>query len=127
DDSSNYKGTAEHFAGGHHTVVHSRGEYARFEADKVIHTNTAESFFALLKRGHYGIFHSLSKRHLPRYCDEFAFRWKHRKVSDGHRMTALIDNAEGKRLKYRGPISRLVNPEASAGGCGGCEAIPACP
>jgi transposase-like protein len=54
DDSSIYRGRSEHFAGGHHTVVHSRGEYARFEGDQVIHTNTAESFFALLKRGHYG-------------------------------------------------------------------------
>ncbi|WP_157212213.1 transposase [Desulfomonile tiedjei] len=31
------------------------------------HVNTAESFFALLKRCHYGIFHSLSKLHLFRY------------------------------------------------------------
>jgi transposase-like protein len=101
DDSSIYKGTAEHFAGGHHTVVHSRGEYTRFKPGKVIHTNTAESFFALLKRGHYGIFHQLSKVHLSRYCDEFSFRWKYRKTSDGHRMMAAVDGAEGKRLKYR--------------------------
>jgi hypothetical protein len=45
--------------------------------------NTAESFLALLKRGHYGMFHQLSKRHLHRYFNEFAFRWTHRKVTDG--------------------------------------------
>ena len=33
--------------------------------------NTAESFFALLNRGHYGVFRSLSKNHLFRYCNEF--------------------------------------------------------
>ena len=45
-----------------------------------VHTNTAESFFALLKRGHYGTFHQLSKQHLHRYCNEFGFRWTERKV-----------------------------------------------
>jgi hypothetical protein len=48
-------------------------------------TNTAESFFALLKRGHYGIFHQLSNKHLGRYCTEFGFRWDLRRVSDGER------------------------------------------
>jgi transposase-like protein len=105
DDTSLYKNTSDHFAGGHHTVVHSRGEYARFEDGNVIHTNTAESVFALLKRGHYGIFHQLSKKHLNRYCTEFAFRWKHRKTSDGQRMVAAINGSIGKRLMYRGPAS----------------------
>jgi len=105
DESVIYNGAAENFSGGHHTVKHSAGEYARRVSDELIaHNNTAESFFALLKRGHYGIFHQLSKQHLRRYCDEFSFRWKHRKVSDGHRMVALIDATEGKRLKYRRPV-----------------------
>lgn len=59
---------------------------------------------ALLKRGHYGIFHQLSKRHLSRYTDEFTFRWNWRKVSDGERMVRAIEGAEGKRLKYRQPV-----------------------
>jgi transposase-like protein len=107
DESKIYLGADKHFTGGHHTVKHSRGEYARRVSDDLVaHNNTAESFFALLKRGHYGIFHHLSKQHLRRYCEEFAFRWKHRKVSDGHRMTALIDSAEGKRLKYKQPMPK---------------------
>ena len=56
----------------------------------MISTNTGESYFALLKRGHYGIFHQLSKKHLHRYCDEFTFRWDHRKVTDGERMVAVV-------------------------------------
>ena len=107
DDYSSYQGMAEVFEGGHHTINHSEGDYTRVEDGKpVIHTNTAESFFALLKRGHYGVYHKMSEKHLPRYCNEFSFRWKHRKVSDGHRMVAVIDNAEGKRLKYKGPVTR---------------------
>jgi transposase-like protein len=59
------------FAGGHERVDHGSGEYAQGEA----HVNTAESFFALLKRGIVGSFHHVSQEHLERYCDEFSFRW----------------------------------------------------
>ena len=38
------------------------GEYARLAENGVsVNTNTAESFFALLKRGHYGTFHGYPK------------------------------------------------------------------
>ena len=69
-------------------------------AGRRAHTNTAESFFALFNRGWYGIFHWYSRQHTHRYCNEFAFRWDHRKVSDGERMVAAIKGAEGKRLMY---------------------------
>jgi len=98
DDLSSYKGIGKEFEGGHSTVNHTAGEYVNGEGE---HTNTAESFFALLKRGHYGIFHSLSKHHLQRYANEFAFRWNHRKVTDGERMVLAIQGAEGKRLMYQ--------------------------
>lgn len=106
DESNIYHGADKNFSGGHHTVKHSAGEYARRVHDELVaHNNTAESFIALLKRGHYGIFHQLSKQHLRRYCDEFSFRWKYRRTSDGHRMVAVIDNTEGKRLKYKSPVT----------------------
>ncbi|MDP7163248.1 MAG: transposase, partial [Phycisphaerae bacterium] len=35
---------------------------------------TESRFFAILKRGLYGVFHNVSKRHLHRYLAEFAFR-----------------------------------------------------
>jgi transposase-like protein len=102
DELSSYIGVRE--GDGHRTVKHSAGEYARVDADGVnVHTNTAESFFALLKRGHYGIFHQISKKHLHRYCTEFGFRWDHRKVTDGERMVDAIKGAEGKRLMYNQP------------------------
>lgn len=102
DEYSAYAGVGSGFDGGHLTVNHGEKEYVRYEPESgfPVHTNTAESFFALIKRGHYGTFHQLSKRHLHRYCDEFAFRWNLRKVSDGERMTAAIRGAEGKRLRY---------------------------
>src|SRR3990167_3877200 len=71
DELPAYRRAAKGFDGGHMTVNHGAGEYARGD----VHTNTAESFFALLKRGVYGSFHHVSKEHLARYCNEFAFRW----------------------------------------------------
>lgn len=97
DELNLYKGIGQEFAGGHQTVNHSQGEYARGE----VNTNTAESFFALLKRGVHGTFHHVSKTHLHRYCDEFSFRWDERKVTDGERTVAAIKGAEGKRLIYK--------------------------
>jgi len=96
DELPSYNGIGEDFEGGHKTVNHSAGEYARDD----INVNSAESFFALLKRGVHGTFHHVSKKHLHRYCDEFSFRWDHRKVTDGERTVAAIEGVVGKRLMY---------------------------
>jgi hypothetical protein len=101
DDFNVDNGLNCEFAGGHRAVTHSADEYVNQRGD---HTNTAESFFALLKRGHYGIFHKLSKKHLARYCNEFGFRWDHRKTTDGATMVEAIKGAEGKRLMCRQSI-----------------------
>jgi transposase-like protein len=97
DDSPVYHGLRWQFKGGHESVVHSKGEYVRGD----VHVSSAESFFALLKRGVHGTFHHVSKQHLHRYCDEFGFRWDHRKVTDGERTVAAIKGANGKRLLYK--------------------------
>lgn len=89
------------FAGGHHRVDHGAGEYARGEA----HVNTAESFFALLKRGIGGSFHHVSPEHLHRYCDEFSFRWDYRSINDSARTEIAIQQTKGKRLSYRQPLA----------------------
>jgi transposase-like protein len=60
----------------HFAVSHGRGEYCR---DNDIHSNTIEGFWALFKRGYYGIYHSMSKKHLQRYVDEFVYRYNSRK------------------------------------------------
>lgn len=100
DENAAYNGIDETHKE-HETTKHSSRQYSRVRDDGFkVNSNTAESFFALLKRGHYGIFHHLSKKHLHRYCDEFAFRWNHRKVSDGERLVAAIVGSEGKRLMY---------------------------
>ena len=79
---------------------HSRKEYVR----DGVSTNEAESYFALLKRGITGSFHSVSKTHLHRYCDEFSFRWNERKVTDAERTVKAIALSQGPRLMYKEPI-----------------------
>jgi transposase-like protein len=104
DEMASYRNLGPHFAGGHHFVTHRNRQYVRVnESGFKVTTNTAESFFALIKRGHYGTYHKMSKKHLHRYCDEFGFRWNYRKVTDSERSFAAITGIEGKRLMYREP------------------------
>lgn len=94
-----YRGIGKDFKRGHESVNHSKLEYVRGD----VYTNTAESYFALLKRGIHGTFHHITERHLARYCDEFSFRWNHRKATDTERAVTALIGIEGKRLTYRGP------------------------
>jgi IS1 family transposase len=59
----------------HETVSHARGEYVRGN----VHTNSIESFWALLKRGIVGSYHNVSKKYLPFYLNEFSYRFNNRK------------------------------------------------
>ena len=65
------------------------------------HTNTVESYFALLKRGIIGTYHHVSGQHLPRYLAEFDHRYNARKLSDIERTDLAIQGVTGKRLMFR--------------------------
>src|SRR5208282_4272752 len=60
--------------GKHGVIKHSIGSYV----NGIIHTNTVESAFSLLKRGIVGNFHKVSIKHLQRYLDEFSYRFNRR-------------------------------------------------
>jgi transposase-like protein len=98
DEWRSYQGIGKDFVGGHKIVKHNEGEYVNGNA----YTNTAESYFALLKRGVHGTFHHISKKHLAKYCNEFSFRWNNNKVTDGERTENAIKQFEGKRLMLKG-------------------------
>ncbi len=100
DDFQVYRGLGSEFDGGHQWVSHSTGQYVHRD----IHTNTAESSFAILKRGITGIYHNVSKKYLHRYIWQFDFVWNGRHLNDGERMNAAIRSAEGKRLMYKEPF-----------------------
>ena len=86
----------------HQAVNHSHGEYQRKNHDgSTASTNTAESFFSLLKRGVIGAWHHVSREHLSKYANEFAFRWNTRHDTDGMRLEKCARRIEGKRLTYR--------------------------
>jgi len=99
DGSNIYLGVGTEFAS-HAWTDHASGEYVR-AGD--VHSNTAESYFAILKRGVYGSFHSISEAHMHRYLVEFDFRYSTRTISDVERAEELLRGAKGKRLMYRQP------------------------
>ncbi|HQM51558.1 MAG TPA: IS1595 family transposase [bacterium] len=87
-------------------VNHSRGEYVNGDA----HTNSIESFWAILKRAHYGTFHHWSKKHLARYVNEFVFKANtnglpaldlNGKICGITTVRAHMAGMEGRRLTYR--------------------------
>jgi transposase-like protein len=99
DDFSAYDWVKKEFQ--HDVIKHTAGSFSRREGAKQIHTNTAEGFFSLLKRGIHGTFHHVSKQHLHRYLNEFDFRYNARKIDDGTRTLWAIQGVAGKRLMYR--------------------------
>jgi transposase-like protein len=95
-----YEGLDEHFAS-HEVVDHSK----TFVRGVVFHTNFAESYHSLLKRGIIGTFHHVSDKHLHRYLSEFDCRWNTRTQPDGERALQVIRSAPGRRLTYKQTVS----------------------
>ena len=63
----------------------------------------AGSFYAVLRRGLYGVYHRPSSKYMPRYVDEFRFR-----LNDGHvgqhtleQLDRFVDAVVGKRITYK--------------------------
>lgn len=85
----------------HNFVKHGNGEYVINDC----HTNTVEGFFSLLKRGIVGIYHFVSAKHLNNYLKEFTFRYNTKDFTEQDRFNLLIQNCDGKRLRYSELIS----------------------
>lgn len=80
----------------HEIINHTQDEYVRGD----FHTNTIENFWSLLKRGIIGTFHSLSAKHLHRYCDEFAYRYNNKGQSNIFRFSDSMNRFDKARLTY---------------------------
>lgn len=103
DESRLYIETGKEYAK-HDAVKHSAKEYARFEGDTVIHTNTIENVFSVFKRGMVGVYQHCGEAHLHRYLAEYDFRYNRRSalgIEDTERHNQLLAKIEGKRLTYR--------------------------
>lgn len=83
-------------------MKHSAREYVRGD----VHTNSAEGYFSIFKRGMRGIYQHCAEKHLHRYLAEYDFRYNARTAlgfDDGERAALAVKGAEGKRLTYRQP------------------------
>ncbi|HVU07746.1 MAG TPA: IS1595 family transposase [Verrucomicrobiae bacterium] len=101
DENTAYQQVGNEFKA-HYTVTHSKYEYLLRTTDGIsAGTNHCESFFSLLKRGVNGAWHNVSREHLHRYVNEFAFRWNTRHQTDGERMETALGLTTGKRLTYQ--------------------------
>ncbi len=96
DDHRAYKQYSDGYRYTHRAVNHSVGEYIRGN----VHTNGIESFWALLKRGYYGVYHYMSPKHLQRYLDEFSVRYA-MSGQTTERLAVTASAMFGKRLRYR--------------------------
>ncbi len=55
-----------------------------------VHTNWAESFFALLRKMHYGTHHQISQQHLEAYANELAWRQDNREMKESEKVLLLL-------------------------------------
>ena len=102
DEARIYWSVGKEFARHGHTL-HAGRHYAKGD----IHSNSAENFFSILKRGVIGTYHHWSEAHMHRYLAEFDFRYSTKDITDAERSTELLRGIVGKRLTYR-RIDRLA-------------------
>jgi len=88
DEYSAYRGMSR-------VLPHSVIKHQDWYVDGDIHTNTIEGFWALLKRGMFGQFPSVSEKHLQRYVDEFCYRYNRRNAENGASFHQTIHRALG--------------------------------
>jgi transposase-like protein len=112
DESRLYFNAADLFAT-HETVKHSAGEYVRGD----VHTNSAEGFFSIFKRGMRGIYQHCKEKHLHRYLAEYEFRYNHRirlGINDGERAALVVVGGNfldpEQRLAVRAAMAFLQQP-----------------
>jgi transposase-like protein len=89
--------------GQHEAVNHSK-MFARDSNLGRVHTNTAEGYFSIFKRGLVGTYQHIEEQHLHRYLAEFDFRMNNRMrlgIDDVMRAEKALLGVQGKRLTYR--------------------------
>jgi transposase-like protein len=75
DEYAGYVGTTKMMS---HFSVNHQVQYA----DGIVHTNTIEGFWSLVKRAWYGQHHHYSRKYTPLYLAEACFKYNRRAVGD---------------------------------------------
>lgn len=78
----------------HETVNHGLKQYVRGRC----HTNTIDGFWSQLKRSIDGTHHHVSRKHLQKYVNEFAFRYSNRYADETSSMFDLMAGRTGLPL-----------------------------
>lgn len=63
-------------------IEHIKIDHQQMYSYKGLNTNSIESFWAIVKRGIIGQYHSVSDEYLQNYIDEFCFKYNNRKFDD---------------------------------------------
>jgi transposase-like protein len=97
-----YKGYSgvEKLCAKHVVVKHEDGGYVHVENGTKFHTQNIENFWSQLKRGYVGIYHYMSPKHLPLYCNEFATRYNQREDGNISRFLHVVKNSAIPRVTY---------------------------
>ena len=96
DEANIYRDVGREF-GYHGHILHAGRQYVK----GIVHSNTAENFFSILKRGVIGTYHHWSEAHMHRYLAEFDLRYSTKASTDGERANSILKGMEGRRLTYR--------------------------
>jgi transposase-like protein len=86
----------------HSIVNHSVKEYV----NGMVHTNGIEGFWSILKRGYIGIYHTMSKQHLHRYCVEFSFRYNNKEKTGVEKFNNALLQTSNARITYNTLIGK---------------------
>jgi len=81
----------------HQRINHSAKQYAKGD----VSVNAIESFWNFPKRGIYGTYYHISRKHAQKYMDEFALRFNARKYNGEDRFNLVLSSVVGKRLTYQ--------------------------
>lgn len=90
DELSAYNTISENRRYIHKRINHSEKIYVMGD----IHTNTIEGFWSLIKRGIGGVYHSVSRKYLQSYLDEYSFRYNRRFANEPMFVSILGEVAE---------------------------------
>ncbi len=83
----------------HDSVNHREREYVSAD-NPSIHTNSIENVWSCLKKSIRGAHHSVSQKHLQKYCDEAAYRINYKHLSPIEKFNDLLSRALVTEQQY---------------------------
>ena len=86
----------------HSVVNHNVKEYVNGMVD----TNGIEGFCNILKRGYIGIYLTMNKQHLHKYCVEFWFRYNNKEKTGVKKFENALLQTSNARITYNTLIGK---------------------